>query len=360
VSNSSQDDNSRCQPLDAAKLADASAAKAAVSDRYFAKADQAPLAPFVLRRKIQAIQRAAGSQIHAIGIGRKEEFGKATNTVCIRFYVTQKLPKRLLSAAAMIDREIDGVRTDVIEAAPAYLAVAMPVCSRDRRKRKRPVRPGTSIGNVAVAGGTLAIDCVSRLPGDAGKKLLLSNSHVLADYGAAIIGSPIYQPSRADGGTEQDQVARLLRFDPVIENALATNLVDAAVAEVDPGIAVGSEICTVGRINGIAIASDGMQVHKHARTTGYTIGVVDDLSCDVLIPVSRADPLRQARFVDQIRIRARSGSARFAQVGDSGALIVSKGTNRAIGLMFACPDNGAYAYANPIQAVLDRLSIDLG
>lgn len=359
MTGSDRDAGSRRRSLAATALADAHAAKRAISDRYFAKVGQMPLAPFVLRRKVEAIRRVAGAQIHAIGIGRKEAAGKPTNKICVRFYVAQKLPKRLLDAAAMIDEEIDGICTDVIEAAPAYLAMPMLACSRDRRFHKRPVRPGTSIGNETVAGGTLAIRCVSRLPAEAGKQLLLSNNHVFADYGAAPIGSSIFQPSPGDGGTLQDRVAGLLRFDPVIAGVLATNLVDAAVAEVDPGIMVGSEICTVGAVNGVATAFDGMQVHKHARTTGYSIGVVDDVSCDVLVPVSRADPSRQARFINQIRIRARSGSARFAQVGDSGALIVSKAGNRAIGLLFACPDNGSYAYANPIQAVLDRLDIDL-
>jgi hypothetical protein len=341
------------------QLADIVAAKAEASGRYFGRLDQAPPLPFLVRRRIEAIQAAAGHNVHAIGIGRKQEAGKLKKTICVRFYVTQKLPKRLLSAAAMIDEHIDGVRTDVIEAPPAFLAMPMAACSRKRRLRHRPLRPGTSIGNAAVAGGTLAIGCVSRLPADAGKRFVLSNCHVLADNGAAALGSSIFQPSSADGGTEADRVARLTRFAPIAAGVLTHNLVDAAIAELEPGVADGAEICTVGALHGIALASEGMQVHKHARTTGYSMGVVDDLSCDVLIPVSRADPSRHARFVNQIRIRSRTESARFAQVGDSGALIVSRFNNRAIGLLFACPDNGAFAYANPIHAVLDRLGIDL-
>jgi len=340
-------------------LPDLCAAKAAASDHYFAKVAQAPLAPFVIRRKMVAIQEIAGSQIHAIGIGRKVEGGKPSSTLCVRFYVTQKLPRRLLSAAMRIDEEIDGIRTDVIEAAPAFPAMPL-ACSRGRRERKRPLRPGSSIGNHAVAGGTLTIRCVSRLSTEEGQSLLLSNNHVFADYGAAPIGSEIYQPSPADGGTPLDRVGTLLRFAPVIEGVLANNQVDAAVAALDPGITADAEVCTVGAVHGIVAARDGMLVHKHARTTGYSAGVVDDVACDVLLPLSRAQPARQARFVDQIRIRARTGSALFAQLGDSGALIVSKTDNMAVGLLFACPDNGAHAFANPIRTVLDHLQIDLG
>lgn len=355
----SREAGERRRRLDEGRLSDAGAAKSVLSDRYFARFTGMPPVPPVVRQRIETIQRIAESQIHAIGVGRKEAGGESTNTVCVRVYVTQKLPHSRIDRAARVPQYIDGVPTDVIEASPAYLAMPIQSCSLARRARKRPLRPGTSIGNEAVAAGTLGMRCVSRLPAENGKRLLLSNSHVLSNYGAAAIGSAIYQPAPADGGTPLDLVARLLRFEPVIEDVLANNLVDAAVAEIVPGIAVGTEICTVGVVNGVVDAVEGMQVHKHARTTGYSIGIVDDLACDVLVPVSRADPTRRARFINQIRIRARTGSARFAQFGDSGALVISKAGNRAVGLLFACPDDGAYAYANPIQAVLDRLAIEL-
>jgi len=54
-----------------------------------------------------------------------------------------------------------------------------------------------------------------------------------------------------------------------------------------------------------------------------------------------------------------AGQFVFAQPGDSGALAMAKGDNSAVGLLFACPDNGSYAYANPISTVLDALEIDL-
>ncbi|HRP72828.1 MAG TPA: hypothetical protein PK743_09365 [Luteimonas sp.] len=347
------------QPSYEAVPADLRAAKAEASEHFFAKVMRRPLAPFVIRRTLAAIRETGGRQIHAIGIGHKMVGGKPGDALCIRFYVTQKLPKRLLAPKAWIDEQIDGIITDVIEAAPAFPAMRT-ACSRARRERKRPLRPGSSIGNETVAGGTLALRCVSRLPAEAGRFLLLSNSHVLANYGAAPIGSAIYQPSPADGGLPLDRVGTLLRFVPVHEGALATNQVDAAVAMLDDGVNVEEGICAVGFVHGTALPFEGQQVHKHARTTGYSVGVVDDISCDVLLPLSRATPERQARFVNQIRVRARPGASLFAQLGDSGALIVDKPTNRAVGLLFACPDTGTHAFANPIQAVLDHLQIDLG
>jgi hypothetical protein len=102
-----------------------------------------------------------------------------------------------------------------------------------------------------------------------------------------------------------------------------------------------------------------LRVQKHGRTTGLTVGVVDDPSVDVLIPLRRSDPTRVTQFVDQIRVRPVPGMFVFAQSGDSGALVVTKVGCHPVGLLFACPDNGSFAYANPIQAVLDSLEIDL-
>lgn len=341
------------------ELIDALAAKTMLSERCFARAERGPLAPFVLRRRIRALQSLGGNQIHAIGIGRKFEAGKPTNKVAVRIYVTQKLPKNLLDRAACIPEEVDGIATDIIEAPPAYFAMPLPACTIRRARRQRPLRPGTSIGNAAVSGGTLAARCTSARVGEGGLKLVLSNNHVLADFGAAAIGSAIYQPSPQDGGDLPDTVAQLLRFVPIVAGEAATNRVDAAVATILPGIDSGIAICTVGGISGIGAAVEGMQVHKHARTTGYSIGVVDDLSYDVLLPISRTDLTRVARFVGQIRIRASTANTRFAQGGDSGALIVSKAGNLAVGMLFACPDDGSYACANPIHDVVNALNIVL-
>lgn len=338
---------------------DLRAAKTEASDRYFAKSTRHPLAPFILRRALAGLREVGGHQIHAIGIGHKLTNGKPADVLCVRFYVSQKLPKRLLSARVRINTHIDGIDTDVIEAAPAFPAMPL-ACSRARRQHKRPLRPGASIGLETVAGGTLAYRCTSRRAPERGRSLLLSNSHVFSDYGAAPPGSVIYQPSLADGGTPQDRVGLLLRSVPLQAGVLATNQVDAAVAVLDNGIGVEADICTVGAVQGIVAPMVGQLVHKHARTTGYSSGVVDDIACDVLLPLSRATPERQARFVNQIRIRARAGASLFAQLGDSGALIVEKPGNRAVGLLFACPDNGTHAFANPIRAVLDQLDIDLG
>jgi hypothetical protein len=87
--------------------------------------------------------------------------------------------------------------------------------------------------------------------------------------------------------------------------------------------------------------------------------VIDDASCDFTLPFSRNHPTRVARFVDQIRIVPRSRARAFARAGDSGAVVLTRSGNRAVGLLFACADDASFAYASPIGVVLDALNVDL-
>src|SRR5690349_4680237 len=51
----------------------------------------------------------------AVGVGSKVVKGRVTKKVCIRVYVSKKLPPGRLGGDATIPTEIDGVPTDVIE-----------------------------------------------------------------------------------------------------------------------------------------------------------------------------------------------------------------------------------------------------
>jgi N-acetyl-gamma-glutamylphosphate reductase len=60
-------------------------------------------------------------------------------------------------------------------------------------------------------------------------------------------------------------------------------------------------------------------VHKVGRTTGYTRGVIDDVSADVRVGYDGGEYL----FVDQIVVRS-TGTGEFSDSGDSGSLIVAR------------------------------------
>ena len=339
----------------AEKLADVLSAKADQS-RWFFEGRGAGWRPVAAQHhRIQRALAEAESLLHGVGVGRKYVGGRPTAIAAVRFYVTQKLPNARLPQGARLPCQVGGVPTDVIEAPPAFFATA-PRCSIQRRKPQRPLQPGASCAHETIAAGTIAALCRSRLPHEAGLRLLLGNSHVLALFGDSPLGASILQPAAADGGAGTDRVATLLRSAPI--DRAGRNRVDAAVAAIDPAIAAEAEICGIGRVTRTAPATPDLGVVKHGRTTGLTTGFVDDPSCDFVLPL-RAGAASGIRFVEQIRVRARTATSRFGQAGDSGALVVATDSRRAVGLFFACPDDGSFAYANPIDAVLTALNVEL-
>jgi hypothetical protein len=335
------------------------AAKKALSERHLRGAARIGPHAWIARSRVTDGVAQAGNQLHAVGVGRKRVEGKLTKTLCVRLYVTQKLPRRLLHADHCLPELIDGIPTDVVEAPPAYLAAAPVPCSVRKLREQRPAQGGISGAHEAIQAGTLAAQCRSRRPEDAADRFVLANNHTLADLGLAPLGSAILQPAIRDGGTPAQRLGGLERFVAVVEAPTAANRVDAAIAKLDTPSAMKTGICSIGLVSGTSAATPEVIVHKHGRTTGYTVGVIDDPSVDVLLPLRREDPTRLTQFIDQIRLRPQLGQFVFAQPGDSGALVLTKAGNLAVGLLFACPDNGSFAYANPIQAVLDGLEIDL-
>lgn len=172
---------------------------------------------------------------------------------------------------------MDGLSTDVIEIGRVRLL-------GQRTERKRPARPGMSIGHYKITAGTLGAVVRDRATGE---QLILSNNHILANatdgkYGRAAIGDPILQPAPYDGGQATDRIATLFRFSPLLRktqeadcpvaaaavragNVLihairphydlkmlkrtrGVNIIDAAVARPDAPELIDDEILEIGRV----------------------------------------------------------------------------------------------------------------
>ncbi len=334
---------------------------------------------------------------HVVGVavGRKN----LTGELSVVTLVQQKVPLAALSAEDMVPKQLDGVRTDVIEV--GYLRAY-----QSPRDRFRPTIPcGVSIGHYKITAGTLGAIVTDR---STGEKLILSNNHVLANSNDALVGDPILQPGPTDGGQNPgDLVARLERFirlryvdDPPttpeppptnppttpdcdvvtavvgLTNALATllgssqrvttaaapapqttapvsqaqindNDIDAALAKpVDPNMFTG-DILNIGRVSGTKPPQLGMKIRKSGRTTGYTEGIINLINATV--SVAYGD--RTARFVGQVI------TSPMSQGGDSGSLIVDGTENKAVGLLFA-GSNMATIFS-PIDKVLDALQVNI-
>jgi hypothetical protein len=224
------------------------------------------------------------------------------------------------------------------------------------QQRVRPLRPGLSVGHPGVTAGTLG--GFVRLPGADGL-LVLSNNHVLADGGAAVEGDAALQPGAADGGTPGDRIGTLTTFIPL--SASPGNLVDAAVAALDPGVAADPAAYPGGPLGAaVAVLEDvdpDERVEKVGRTTGHTHGRVTAVEVDG-VGVQYDDGVHT--FDDQIEIEGLTGA--FSAGGDSGSVIWRSRDRAPLGLLFAGSTTGGSAgggvtFANPLATVLSTLGV---
>lgn len=286
-----------------------------------------------------------------VGLGRKMVRGKPTKNLCVRFYVERKLPKDGLSRQDLLPAKINGVQTDVIESG-LFRAFAGPP---KERTRIRPARPGCSVG-FAFTGthaGFVMAGTFGAVVEAEGKRFILSNNHVLAQENLLPPGSTIFQPGLLDMNTPAtNAIARLTRF--IALSATAANKVDCAIAEItDPAQVKATVMPKVGKLgsNQPLLAAEQMKVMKTGRTTGFTTGVITDLTADVKVKYDTGT----FSFNDQIIIRG--GNTSFSDSGDSGALIVEQTSKRAVGLLFA--GSSDFTIANHIEDVLGELQVNL-
>lgn len=217
--------------------------------------------------------------------------------------------------------------------------------------RVRPCPGGFSVGHTRVTAGTFG--CLASFRGGplAGRAFILSNNHVLANSNNAVQGDRIVQPGIADGGGAGDQIAALTRWVPLIANG--DNYVDAAIAEVSGGPSGwGDFVATYVKDIGVPSRttlepSVGMKVEKSGRTTGHTLGQVDQVNVTTRVTYRGAfpDPLV---FKDQVLLSPMS------KPGDSGSVIFRAGTREAVALLFAGSDQ--VTIASRINLVLSHLT----
>jgi hypothetical protein len=270
----------------------------------------------------------------------------------------------LARVAVRLEKEADrALLPDLGRAAAAQLdvrvigpvrALSSPVPG-ELQRRVRPLRPGLSVAHPDVTAGTLG-----GFVRVGGRLAVLSNNHVLAAGGAAQIGDPCLQPGPADGGTARDRVGSLTAFQEL--SAGRANLVDAAVAELDPEVAAEPGDLPGGRLSGpvpdyLDIDPEEL-VEKVGRTTGHTHGRITAVEVDS-VAVSYDDGVY--RFDDQIEIAGRAGA--FSQGGDSGSVIWRSRDRAPLGLLFAGSSTGGnggtgVTFANPLSTVLTLLGAE--
>jgi len=231
-----------------------------------------------------------------------------------------------------------------------------------------PIQLGTSGGweddlaNGYCCGGTLG-----SLIQVGGNQYILSNYHVFesdivpgGNKATAETGDYIIQPGLIDVSCNSNyaqEVATLVK-----SSSLPSSNVDAAIAEVNPGmVKTDGSILEIGTISSTTVSAYiGQAVKKSGRTTGLTRSTVSGLNGTVSVAYddecAGEDAFTQT-FTGQIIISNKR--SQFLAGGDSGSLMVEDVTTnpRAAGLLFA--GSSSLAIANPIDEVLSFLGASM-
>ena len=214
------------------------------------------------------------------------------------------------------------------------------------------VQGGDSIGNATGIAGTLG--CVVA-DDDSGCDLILSCHHVLADLAGASLGDAVLHPAPPDPAAAR--IARYERSGPIAFGPSDVNKVDAAVARAE--VSVSRAIQSIGTMTGAEYDPPfGTVVQKHGRTTAHTVGSIQYKNMSfrnayysgatVLIPV----------FEGQFGIVGDGNKPMFAELGDSGAVVVTT-ANEAVGMVIAVAAATDLTLVTPIGVVENELGVSL-
>ncbi len=223
---------------------------------------------------------------------------------------------------------------------------------KDAKGYHRPPFLGISIGHYKITAGTIGCFVQDKK----GSVSILSNNHILANTNNAFWGDPILQPGPLDGGRCMiDHIAHLTHFVP-LEFSRVNNM-DAAIAKVGDEIVISTAIGKYKNITGVTAPTYKQKVEKYGRTTGHTTGTITTRNLDLQVDFEG----KLIDFENQFEIKggAKNGKRiKFCLGGDSGSLILEKGTGKAVGLLFAGAEDGT-TFASPISDILEAFSVKI-
>lgn len=284
-----------------------------------------------------------------LGVAEKTTAGKRLrDIIAFKVYVEKKLPLTAVEHPIPRTIELPGlppVDVDVEEIGKIAL--------QGNTQRIRPAVPGFSVGRALDAREAGTFGMVVRRQGEQGPLYLLSNSHAIAASGFANKGDIVLQPGSYDGGkTPTDGIGALADWVPLIFSSTGfPNLVDAAIAALEPGIA-SAAIAVLGVPKGVnANVTRGMSVQKMGRTTTRSQAIVLDVDFRVssAYPDASGKPSRVG-FSDQVLVTFYSAG------GDSGSPVLDM-NNNVVGLHVAGSDTiGIFC---KIANVMDQLGIEV-
>lgn len=303
------------------------------------------------RRSRKSSRQAGDQNILGFGWGEKTVLDRYGGTASLVVYVREKKPLSRLPNARRIPKFIDGLPTDVIQTGDLKALSAADTAASCQTNpagpQNRPFPAGVSIGGGTNTAGSFG--CMVTRP-DIEEPLLLSNYHVLADTDSTL-RPPTFQPGFGDGPTGPSSRVGVLRgVVPILFDG-SPNSMDAAVSQLERGVALPL-ICGLGRIQGVADPVKDTIVRMYGKSSKYSVGVVKDEIAQVVISYGQ----QRALFVNQWLIRPLQGGV-FARGGDSGSILLNP-EGQAVALLFAAGSDGS-AIATPISRILGRFRVTI-
>jgi hypothetical protein len=326
-------------------------------------------------KETHAVDLLQKRNVVGVGLGYKISAGENTGELSLVISVARKMPQTALTAQDLVPKAVGGIKTDVVETGILRALSPVPQDLTPRDRWRPVVPPGVSVGHYKITAGTFG--CLVRRGEEV---FILSNNHVLANANDCQEWDPILQPGPADGGTEDDRIARLARWIPIefesepseceaadwaanllnyvaqalgsrhrlepLKRSAAVNRVDAALAKPMSPNTVSNQILGIGAPTGVATATLGTDVQKSGRTTGYTQGTITQV--DATVRIDYYGP--KALFTGQLV------AGPMSQGGDSGSAVLDM-DRHVVGLLFA--GSNSTTIINPIDEVFSALDVEV-
>jgi hypothetical protein len=278
-------------------------------------------------------------------IGIKQRQGTSTGelalvvTVVIKSSSINKVAERALIPSHVL---VDGysVVTDVIEDGVARFTVQC----------------GSLMGPLAMNREQGTIGAIVQRNGSA-TKYVLSNSHVLSDFGLNAIGTKFYTPPKAPPlGVHVCTLSHnipLLKYNSNLPNE-NVNIVDCALGTAT-GNAESSFPASIGVIDPSPTALLlNAPVMMYGATSGFRTGLIVGVDSPRLFGF-KDQPNKQYNFNSLYTISPTDNKGVLAKFGDSGALLLSSLSKRPVGLIIGSGEN--LSYACRIENVMQKLNI---
>jgi hypothetical protein len=181
---------------------------------------------------------------------------------------------------------------------------------------------------------------------------ILSCFHVLGDVANPVLGAEVWQPGSRHGGSARDRIGQLAAFSPIQFGGFERNKMDAALAAIDHPNDVRPGTRRLGAIHGwVASPGHDIPVQKEGQKTGPRSGTLyyQDISFKLTLACGKA------LFDGQYGVTG--GSKKFAEQGDSGAIVLDEGS-RAVGMLIGVAAGMDLSLVSPIQPILNQFRVE--